>query len=216
MEQGVLSDKAFIASINENAVAVFAHCEEKHGTVEVVDPKTKEKSVKCKLHPDLTCKEHTAIYSDAAGKYGISGLPTTIIAKPDGTEVKKIAGPSGAKEFDAAIKETQKVLGPGLTKKEYAAHKAAIEKAEAEIAKDKPNYQNAIKDLQKITKLKDKVPQGVVDEAQGVLDKVNEVGVIKLAEARNLIPIKVDFKGLPVEAEAANALKELKDMPAGK
>ncbi len=221
MEQGVLSNKKFGEFINENAIPLFGHYEDKHGTVEIVDPKTREKSARCKLFSNLTCEEHKKIYQESSNKFEFKGVPTSFVLKPDGTEAKRIVGASSNKEIEDAVKAVQKDIGVGMALKVYQGYMACLEKGDAELAKDKPDYQKAIAEYKKVAGLKGKVPDKFLEEAQTRLDKVNEIGAAKLTEAKETLTsdpaewkkllqkIRSDFKGLPVAEEAAEILKNI-------
>ncbi|MDQ7780509.1 MAG: hypothetical protein RDV41_12510, partial [Planctomycetota bacterium] len=187
MEQGVLSNKKFGEFINENAIPLFAHYEEKHGTVETVDPRTKEKSTRCKLFSNLTCEQHKKIYQDAGNKFEFSGVPTSFVLKADGTEFKKIGGPSNNKEIEDAVKAAQKELGQGLPYSKYMGFVASLQKGDALLEGDKPDYQKAIAEYNKVASMKGKIPGTLTEEAEKRLEKVNELGQAKLTEAKDKI-----------------------------
>jgi hypothetical protein len=122
--------------VNENAVMLTGHTGRDHGTVEVVDPKTKEKTVRCKKFITITCDDHEKASGEATagGKFEFKFLPQSYIVDPAGATLADLAGAFAKKQGIDRLKEAAKKLGPGMSAAAWDRAKSALVDGDAALS----------------------------------------------------------------------------------
>ena len=123
--------------MNENAVCLTGHSGHDHGTIEVVDPKTKAKTTRCKKFSTITCDDHEKAQGEAvqAGKFQFQYVPQSYVVAPDGSTLFDLAGAFAKKTGIEKLKEAAKKVGAGMTAAAWDRAKAAMADGEGALAK---------------------------------------------------------------------------------
>src|SRR5262245_1067807 len=102
MESSTYTDKKFIEA-SRNWVNVVAHTESGHEVEAMVGGK---KVTVCERYWNIPCSVHSDAYKQARNKYeGISGVPCTVLASPEGKELERQAGGKSASELSKAMEK---------------------------------------------------------------------------------------------------------------
>lgn len=109
-------------------MCVTGHSGRDHGTIEVVDPKTKAKTTRCKKFTAITCDDHEGAVGEATtgGKFDFKYLPQSYIVDPGGKTLVDLPGAFAKKQGIEKLKEASKKLGPGMTAGAWAKAQAAL------------------------------------------------------------------------------------------
>ena len=213
MESSTYPDRKYIES-SRMWVNVAAHRETGHEVDAVIGAK---KVTVCDRYWNLACAAHSTAYSDLGRKYeGITGMPTTVYADPEGKELAREVGGKGASEL-VKLQEglLAKIPGEKISIVEWNAAKKLLEEADEAFAKSQ--WKKAIETFTKVSKfakkaLKEKGNEGLVRvEAKGaemVADAKKKLESEKEEALKILKSIAADFKPLGCAKEAAALLKE--------
>lgn len=213
MESSTYPDKKYIES-SRMWVNVACHTEKTHMVDAMVGGK---KVTVCSAYWNIPCEAHSKCYS-ASGNYpGITGLPTTVYADPDGKELAREVGGMGASQLIKKQKELlEKIPGEKISADEWMLVKNLGQDAESSFSKGE--WKKAIEVYTRISKMPKKVFK---DKGTKGLGKVNEKGRELIADAKAKVEtekeeakkilktVASDFKPLECSKEAAAALKEI-------
>jgi hypothetical protein len=122
--------------VNESAVCLTGHSGRDHGTIDVVDPKTKEKTVRCKKFTTITCDNHESASGEArtGGNFDFKFLPQSYIVDPEGKTLVDLQGAFAKKQGIDKLKEAAKKLGPGMSGAAWAKAQAALGEGDSALS----------------------------------------------------------------------------------
>lgn len=215
MESSTYPNEKFIAKSRE-FVNVAAHSEKGHERDYIVGAETKKL---CEHYWGITCDVHSQAYREARNKYeGISGVPCTVIADPQGVEIDRIVGGAGPGELIKKMDEAlEKVPGEKIHYDAWNFAKTSV--ADGEKAFTAGEYKKAVTLWHKVSLMKQRPLKEMSEEP---LQRAQEKGAALLEEARTLIEaapanakkaikeVADNFKPLEVSKTASELLKTLK------
>jgi len=213
MESSTYPDKKYIES-SRMWVNVAAHSEKTHQVDAMIGGK---RVTVCSAYWNIPCEAHSKCYAASSQFEGISGLPTTVYAGPDGKEIGRAVGGKSASELIKMQKDLlDKIPGEKISSDEWNTAKKLVEEADSEFAKGE--WKKAIEDYTKVSRMPRKV---LKDKGTEGLTKLDEKGKELIAEAKGKVEtdketakkiLKMvinDFKPLPCTKEATTALKDI-------
>ncbi len=199
--------------MNESAVCLTGHSGRDHGTIDVVDPKTKAKTTRCKKFLSITCDDHESASGQArtGGGFEFQYLPQSYIVDPEGKTLVDLPGPFAKKQGIEKLKEASKKLGPGMSASAWAKAQAALGEGDSalsggDLKKALERYRAAVREKGTTKALEESVAAKITGvEAKG-LEAVNAAkGESDPAVAKKrLQAIAQDLAGTKA-AEAAQA-----------
>lgn len=192
MESSTYPDDKFILA-SRNWVNVICHSEVGHEVDAVIGGKL---VTVCKRYWNIPCSAHADCYKQARSQYeGITGVPCTILASPDGKEIERVAGGRAASEM---VKSMDKVFagipGDKISAVEWRQVSLLLETGDKHV--EKGEYKKANESYTKITKMSKKA---LKEKGAEALEKLNKKGEELIEEAKGKL-----------ESEKADALKLLK------
>jgi hypothetical protein len=214
MESSTYTDKKYIEA-SRMWVNVAAHSEKTHE----VDANVGGKRVTvCSAYWNIPCEHHSVCYSQARSKYdGISGVPATVFAAPDGKEIGRAVGGKSASELIKQQNELlAKIPGEKISVDEWNQAKKMCEEAESHVAKTE--WKKAVELFTRVSKMQKK---SLKEQGAAGLEQLNTKGRELIAEARGRLEsdkeeakkilkmVAADFKPLECSKEATAALKEI-------
>lgn len=221
MESSTYVDAKFIAA-SRNCVNIVGHQDTKHGSRELMVGK--EKKTFCNAYWNIPCDVHVKGYA-ASSHFelgGTIGMPCTIMADPEGKEIKSVPHKNGAmstgelmKMIDAAVAA---VPGEHIGYADWSSAQKLF--SDGDAAFEKEDYRKAIDSWTKLQKMKQKALKEMGDEAMkraeergnAQLDEAQKKIDTDKEEAKKLLKKIVDgFKPLECSKKAAEALKGLED-----
>jgi len=213
MESSTYTDKKYIES-SRMWVNVAAHGEKTHEVEAMINGK---KVTVCSAYWNIPCSYHSACYSASSKFPGITGLPTTVYADPDGKEIgREVGGKSASELIKIQEKLFEKIPGDKISAVEWS--QAAKLLADADAAFEKGEWKKAVEGYTKVSKLSKKA---LKEKGTAGLEKLETKGREIIAEAKEKIAtdkeaakrllrsVADDFKPLSCSKEAAAALKDL-------
>ncbi|HEY3226055.1 MAG TPA: hypothetical protein VGK61_03545 [Planctomycetota bacterium] len=214
MESSTYTDKKYIEA-SRMWVNVACHNETGHEVDAMIAGK---KVTVCERYWNIPCDAHSKGSSAARGKYtGITGVPCTVYADPEGKELsREVGGKSASELIKIQEKVLEKVPGDHVSVVEW--NQAAKLLADADAAFEKGEWKKAVEGYTRVSKLPKKV---LKEKGTAGLDKLETKGRELITEAKEKIAtdkeaarkllrkVADDFKPLACAKEAAAALKEI-------
>lgn len=182
MDSSVYPSKDVIKA-SKSAVFLFASKESDHGTAEF--QVGREKETWCKPHFGIKCEDHVALFSACSQQFfdGQILMPTHVLCKPDGTEMKREVGAMAGKAFVEWIATATKELGPGLGSDEYVLMTGKV--ADGTAALEKGELKTAFKACDELKKNKAfKGMEARLKPVDELLGKINEAGLALIEKGK--------------------------------
>lgn len=215
-----LRDPTLVAYLNEMAVPLAAHTADtglSHEPEEHQDPRTGETSFRCPIYKTITCTEHNYIYSRAQDLFDLKEIPRCFVLGPEGKPVEGSGEVKGGKapQIVIALRRVQKKLGKPLRRSAFSRGQERLKTGRAAIGAEE--FPRAIRTLQALAGDR-KAPKMQREEARVVLSEINEIGLLRLAKAKETLEedreaglkllrkLKSQFKGLDAAKAARGAL----------
>lgn len=212
MESSTYPDKKFIEA-SRNWVNVICHSEVGHEVDAVIGGKL---VAVCKRYWNIPCSAHSDCYKQARSKYeGITGVPCTILASPDGKELERIGGGRAASEMAKSMEKVYAgIPGDKIGAVEWRQVALLLETGDKHI--EKGEYKKANEAFTKISKMSKKA---LKEKGAEALEKLNKKGEELIEEAKGKLESEKDaavkilkkvadeFKPLACSKAAAELLK---------
>lgn len=188
LESGTFGNKLFIEYASTHAACALAFFTDKHGEIEIEDPKTGKKEKRCKFFQNVNCADHLATGReirdlDMAGKFERRGCPSTYLLDANLKILWMHPEDScGVPKLREAIEEAQKKLGKGLVGESCRKFREAADALEKAMLK---------KDWRKAcagAKVMNDESKGVPGAEALAISKLNDLDVAALEYANELIP----------------------------
>lgn len=117
-------------------MCLTGHSGRDHGTIEVVDPKTKAKTTRCKKFPSITCDDHESASGQArsGGGFEFQYVPQSFVVDSEGKTLANLPGAFAKKQGIDKLKEASKKLGPGMSASAWAKSQAALTEGDSALS----------------------------------------------------------------------------------